>query len=74
MRSHLSVVWAADGTLGSGTHVQDLAVDECRGRGQTAATALGISLLPNDLAPGHQLCVRLCVHCCEVLRDLRLSL
>lgn len=43
MRSHLSVVWATDGTLGSGTHVQGLAVDDCWGRGQTAATALGIS-------------------------------
>ena len=36
-------VWAAEGMLGCGAHTHALAAEECRGRGQTAATALGIS-------------------------------
>lgn len=33
-----------------------------------------ISFFPNNIAPGHQLCTKLCVRSCKVIRDLRLSL
>lgn len=75
VRSHLREVWAADGTmLGSGARMKALPVDEIAGgEGRFLPRPL-VSFLPNEVAPGHQLCARPCVHSFEVLRDLRLSL